>query len=140
VVDGVTYPTAEHWMMVCKAKVCGDLAIVDEMLAEPDPAEVKKLGRKVKNYDEKLWTEKRFECVVVGNVHKFSQYPEMKEWLLNTGDKVLVEASPYDWIWGIGLAENHKDAWHPGTWRGQNLLGFSLMEVRDRFRATLENT
>lgn len=74
------------------------------------------------------------QVVVNGNLHKFGQNPELRDFLLSTGDKVLVEASPYDKIWGIGLDANNPDACAPKLWKGENLLGFALMEVRGLLR------
>lgn len=130
-VDGVEYRTAEHWMMAQKAVLFGDKDILPEILSANTPAEAKKLGRKVKNFDEKLWNNHKYELVKIGNQHKFQQYPDLKEYLLRTNNRVLVEASPVDSIWGIGLAQDTKNIENPHTWKGENLLGFALMEVRD---------
>ena len=105
--------------------------ILDKILKAKSPAEAKKLGRKVSNYDENIWVENRFEIVKAGNYLKFSQNEELKNYLLNTNNRILVEASPVDPIWGIGLAHDHADANYPEKWKGLNLLGFALMEVRD---------
>lgn len=92
---------------------------------------MKKLGRKVRNYDDVTWKEKRFDVVVKGNIAKFSQNEKLQNFLLSTGDKILVEASPKDTVWGIGLDESSPEAIQPSKWKGDNLLGFALMEVRD---------
>ena len=133
-VDNVTYKTAEHWMMAKKAELFKDHAVLEKILQAKSPAEAKKLGRHVMNYHENLWLAARFEIVKEGNNHKFSQNPELKTFLLNTKNRVLVEASPVDAIWGIGMAGDHKDVMNPEKWRGLNLLGFALMEVRDELR------
>ena len=130
-VDNVTYKTAEHWMMAKKAELFKDHAVLEKILQAKSPAEAKKLGRQVMNYHENLWLAARFEIVKEGNHHKFSQNPELKTFLLNTKNRILVEASPVDAIWGIGMAGDHKDVMNPEKWRGLNLLGFALMEVRD---------
>jgi ribA/ribD-fused uncharacterized protein len=130
-VDGATYLTAEHWMMAQKAKLFGDHSILAKIMLCQKPAEAKALGRKVANYDDGHWNEKKHEIVVLGNCHKFGQHPLMGAYLRKTGDSVLVEASPVDSVWGIGLAQDHPDAGSVTTWRGENLLGFALMEVRD---------
>ena len=98
------------------------------ILTSKSPAEAKKFGRKVKKYDDIEWSKKGFSFVVEGNKHKFSQHPDMKSFLLNTGNSIIVEASLFDNIWGIGMKEHETD---PGKWKGQNQLGFALMEVRD---------
>lgn len=131
-VDGIRYATAEHWMMAKKAKLFDDKEIVEEILAAKSPAEAKKLGRKVKNFDPKIWDENCSSIVCEGNYYKFSQHPDLKEFLLNTKDRVLVEASPVDNIWGIGLAQDDEQVENPRLWKGANLLGFALMEVRHR--------
>lgn len=130
-VDKVIYKTAEHWMMAKKAELFKDHAILEKILQAKSPAEAKKFGREVKNYNETLWLAARFGIVKEGNYHKFSQNPELKTFLLNTKERVIVEASPVDAIWGIGMAGDHKDILNPEKWRGLNLLGFALMEVRD---------
>ena len=134
-VDGRTYQTAEHWMMAAKADLFGDAATRDAILAAATPKAAKALGRQVAPYDDARWTAARYDAVVAGNLHKFGQHPALGAWLLGTGDQVLVEASPVDPVWGIGLAEGDADAPHPARWKGLNLLGFALMDVRERLRA-----
>ncbi|MEZ5426315.1 MAG: NADAR family protein [Pyrinomonadaceae bacterium] len=129
---GVSYATTEHFMMAEKARLFGDDERRADILAAKSPGEAKKLGRLVKNFEEGKWIAHRFEIVTSGNLEKFGQNAEMKEFLLRTGSKVLVEASPRDRIWGIGLGRNNPQAEDPGRWNGLNLLGFSLMEVRQR--------
>jgi ribA/ribD-fused uncharacterized protein len=133
VVNEVQYATAEHWMMAGKANLF-DPSMIDQILANPDPAVAKLLGRKIKHFDEAVWRSCRFDIVVAGNLAKFSQHPALREMLLNTGDHILVEASPVDRIWGIGLSEFHRKAKHPSTWQGLNLLGFALMRVREQLQ------
>ena len=132
--DGDTYATAEHWMMAEKARLFADEAVRQRVLAAKSPGEAKKLGRQVKNFDPARWDEVKFNLVVAGNYHKFSQHPALRDYLLGTGDQVLVEASPVDAIWGNGLAADHPDAAQPARWPGENLLGFALMAVRDQLR------
>lgn len=133
-VDGKLYRTAEHWMMEQKALLFDDTPIAEAILQANSPAEAKELGRKVKGFEQKKWSEHRVEIVVQGNYHKFGQHPELKEFLLNTSERVLVEASPVDPVWGIGLAVDDERVGHVDQWKGSNLLGFALMEVRDRLR------
>ena len=134
VVDKVKYNTAEHWMMAQKAFLFNDKEIFAKITAANSPVEVKALGRQVRNFDEAVWNAKRFEIVVAGNLQKFLQNKDLKEFLLNTKDRVLVEASPVDRIWGIGLAADNEKATNPKRWNGLNLLGFALMEVRDMLK------
>ena len=129
-IDGVKYKTAEHYMMAEKARLFGNDNLLPEILAASHPGEAKKLGRQIKGFNEGTWSEHRLPIVVRGNVSKFSQNKALQEFLLNTGERILVEASPRDRIWGIGLGSNNPDAENPYKWRGLNLLGFALMEVR----------
>jgi ribA/ribD-fused uncharacterized protein len=130
-VAGETYATAEHWMMAEKARLFGSDDVRQRIIAAKHPAEAKKLGRQVRDFDPQVWDEQKYALVVTGNYHKFSQHAELRNYLLTTQNRVLVEASPVDAIWGIGLAADHPDATRPAAWPGQNLLGFALMEARD---------
>lgn len=134
-VDGVRYATAEHWMMAGKARLFGDPEAEARALAARTPAEAKKHGRLVRGFDEEVWRRERFRLVTEGSTHKFAADPALRAFLLNTGERVLVEASPVDRIWGIGLAADDERAQDPARWRGLNLLGFALMEARERLRA-----
>ncbi|MFD3455176.1 NADAR family protein [Streptomyces sp. NPDC058691] len=131
-VEGVRYPTAEHWMMAGKARLFGDEETLTKILAAPHPHAAKELGRQVRDFDGQAWERRRSELVVEGNVAKFGQDPALRAYLLGTGRRVLVEASPVDRIWGIGLALDDERAADPAQWRGLNLLGFALMEARAR--------
>ena len=133
-VEGITYPTAEHWMMAEKARLFKDSAALAEILKSSKPGAAKELGRTVKNFDKAVWDAKAYHIVVEGNIHKFSQHESMKSLLLTTGNQIIVEASPPDRIWGIGLDQENKGAQNPNTWRGTNWLGFALMEVRDQLK------
>ncbi|MDQ3035474.1 MAG: NADAR family protein [Myxococcota bacterium] len=138
-VDGVTYATAEHWMMAAKARLFGDDDALARILASTDPREVKALGRAVRGFDTDRWDAHRLPQVVEGNVHKFGQSEPLRSFLLATGDRVLVEASPRDRIWGIGMGASNERARDPREWRGKNLLGFALMEARTQLRAEGES-
>jgi len=133
-VNEIEYKTAEHWMMAKKAILFNDKEIFEKIMLSKSPAEAKKLGREVTNYIDSVWLENRFDIVKEGNFHKFSQNEELKTFLLNTGDRILVEASPVDTIWGIGLTGDDENASRPEKWKGLNLLGFALMEIRDQLR------
>lgn len=130
--EEVTFPSAEHWMMVQKALLFKDPEIARQMLETEDMAQVKALGRKVKNFDEAEWVQARERIVVEGNLHKFGQNPGLRDKLLATGDKKIVEASPRDRIWGIGFGEKNalknRERW------GLNLLGIALESTRGKLR------
>lgn len=96
---------------------------------------IKHLGRKVKNYDDSVWCKKRFNIVKFGLTLKFSQNPKLKEQLLAVGSKKLVEASPYDKIWGIGLSYEDAKNVPENKWPGLNLLGKVLDEVKEELSA-----
>jgi ribA/ribD-fused uncharacterized protein len=134
-VDGVGYASAEHWMMAGKARLFEDAEILPRILAARTPAEAKNFGREVRGFDSAAWDDACFELVVRGNVHKFGQDPALLAFLAGTAARVLVEASPRDRIWGIGLGAGNERAADPRQWRGGNLLGFALMEARDRLAA-----
>ena len=133
-VDGIRYPTAEHYMMAEKARLFGDDEVRKQILKADSSTVAKQLGRNVKGFNEDVWRESRFMVVVRANYEKFSQNLELQKFLLKTGSKVLVEASPVDRIWGIGLDQADKRATNPEFWPGLNLLGFALMEVRQWLR------
>jgi len=132
--DGVRYATAEHYMMAGKARLFGDDEMLEQILSAGSPAEAKKLGRKVRHFDHEAWTAACFDIVVAGNVAKFSADARLRDYLVGTGERVLVEASPRDRIWGIGMGKNNPAASNPREWRGKNLLGFALMKARRALR------
>lgn len=132
-VNGIHYNSAEQFMMAEKARIMGDEETRKKILASTDPKEIKALGREVRNFDESIWQNYRMEIVIAGNLHKFMDNEDLREFLLSTGDKILVEASPYDTVWGIGMKEDDPDCRNPRLWKGENLLGFALMDVREKF-------
>lgn len=132
--DGITYKTAEHYMMAQKAKLFNDMESFNLAINCPDPKSVKALGRGVKNFDASLWDKHKRDIVYRGNLLKFSQNEDIKKKLIGTGECVMVETSPYDKIWGIGIGPNDTRVVNPDQWKGENLLGFILMEVRNELR------
>jgi ribA/ribD-fused uncharacterized protein len=130
VVDGRTFATAEHYMMWRKATLFGDAASAEKVLAVEHPQQAKKVGRGVRGFDQSRWEACRYEIVLAGTVAKFEQHPDLRRFLLSTGQRVLVEASPLDRVWGIGLAADDPAAEDPARWRGSNLLGFALTQAR----------
>ncbi len=134
VVAGVTYRSTEHWMMAEKARLFANQKKLAQILASQTPAEAKKLGREITGFVPEVWENHKYQIVITGNWHKFSQHKSLATFLLSINDRILVEASPVDTIWGIGLAADAPEAEHPDHWLGPNLLGFALMEVRDQLR------
>lgn len=130
--QSIHYPTAEHWMMAEKARLFKDSEIEHLIIAAKTAKEAKALGRKVRGFDPQCWEANAYEIVKKGNELKFSQSADLKAFLSSTSNKVLVEASPLDRIWGIGLAASDWRAQEVSHWQGRNLLGFALMEVRDK--------
>ena len=132
VVDGHRFPTAEHYMMFRKAKLFGDDAAAERILEAPNASAVKAIGRAVRGFKDSVWEQHRFSIVVEGNYAKFTQSASLNAFLSSTKKRILVEASPVDRIWGIGLAADDPHVENPLEWRGLNLLGFALMDVRAR--------
>lgn len=135
-VEDQRYLSAEHFMMAEKARLFGDESTRAQILAARNAGQAKALGQEVHGFDEAQWVAHRYDIVLTGNLAKFGQHPPLQSFLLQTGDRVLVEASPMDRIWGIGLAKEDSRAQDPRLWRGLNLLGFALMEVRDMLGKT----
>lgn len=133
-VEGQRYAHAEQFMMAEKARLFGDEAARQAILQTDKPGAVKALGRGVQGFDEALWEAERFGIVLRGSVAKFGQNAALAAFLLGTGERLLVEASPVDRIWGIGLAADDERAQDPRRWQGLNLLGFALMQARVALR------
>ena len=123
--------------MAGKARLFADADSLAAILATDDPSRCKALGRKVRGFDESAWAAARFDLVTLGNVEKFGQARALRAYLLETGEDILVEASPTDSIWGIGLARDDERAKDPNHWRGINLLGFALVRARAILRGDL---
>ena len=130
-IDGILYSTTEQFMMAQKAILFHDVEIYNEILLAKHPKQYKDLGRKVKNFSENKWNENRYDIVLKGNIAKFIQNEKLKNFLVQTNNKILVEASPCDKVWGIGKKADFENIENPHTWNGKNLLGFALMETRD---------
>lgn len=127
---GVKFQTAEQAMMWEKACFFSDSEVATKILATNDPSEQKALGRKVRGYDDELWSEVRFDIVTEILRHKFRQHQNSFDALMETRGTTLVEASPFSQIWGIGLRDGDPATYSRDTWQGQNLLGIALTEVR----------
>lgn len=140
IVDNDTeYRTAEHYMMAAKARFFNDDIALRNIMRSISPAHAKSIGRSVDGFNEEAWEAVRYEFVLAGNILKFTQNEDLRDILLATGDKIIVEASISDHIWGIGLDEDvHADIIQDvSKWDGRNLLGFVLMDVRDYIRALM---
>jgi ribA/ribD-fused uncharacterized protein len=128
--NGLTYNTAEQAMMADKARHFKDNDTLKKIMASNSPKEQKAYGRQVSPFDAGNWDKASTEYVYQINIAKFSADKELAKMLLDTGDKILVEASPYDNIWGIGMAADDSRALDIDQWQGQNRLGEVLMRVR----------
>lgn len=129
--DQFEYNCSEQYMMLQKAILFNDFSRAEEIVNSKDPKEQKSLGRKVRGFNPHSWEEMSKMVVYRGCYCKFSQNPELKEMLLKTEDTLLVEASPYDCVWGIGLDETNPDRLNPDLWRGENRLGEILTCLRE---------
>lgn len=134
-VNGLEFKTAEHWMMFWKAMLFHDASTALLILEAETPKEAKDLGKTVKGFDPVIWDAHKIEIVTNGNIEKFKAHPDLMEYLLSTGDSILVEASPDDTIWGIGMTQDNPLARDPKTWKGKNLLGKCLTNVKLSFSA-----
>lgn len=129
-IDGKQYNCTEQWMMASKARLFEDEEKEEWIMRTDSPKLQKAYGRLVSNFNQTTWTQHAYDIVVKGNYAKFSQNDFLKQDLIETGDKIIAEASPFDRIWGIGLGRNNPKALCPGQWKGRNLLGKALMDVR----------
>lgn len=133
-VGGQCFATAEQWMMFSKARLFNDGRCAAAILATPNPAEQKRLGQQVEGFDQAAWDRWKIDIVHRGNLAKFGQNDGARRQLLATGDSMLVEANPRDWIWGVGLSTDDPAIGSPADWKGSNLLGRVLTDVRQRLR------
>ena len=132
--NGITFTSMEQYMMYTKAVVFGDIEIAKHIHSTDDVAKIKALGRSVKNYNDSHWNGIRQIIVYEGLYAKFSQNEELKKQLLSTGDAVLAECSIRDTIWGIGLSMRSPDRFDQAKWKGQGLLGYAIMLVREKLK------
>jgi ribA/ribD-fused uncharacterized protein len=133
--DGVKYLCVEQFMMAKKAELFNDTDCLNKIMKATNPAEHKKLGREIKNYDDEKWSKVRYNIVFEGTMCKYTQNEELKRLLMDTGNLQLVEASPYDSIWGIGMDVNDENLMDTDKW-GQNLLGKIITNVRECIKAS----
>lgn len=131
-VDGVSYCCAEQYMMAQKARMFGDAMMLEAIMDASQPKQMKAFGRSVRDFDKARWDEACFALVREGNLAKFGQNGELRAYLASTKGSILVEASPRDRIWGIGMGRQNPGAQNPMEWRGRNLLGFALTQAREQ--------
>jgi ribA/ribD-fused uncharacterized protein len=129
-IDDLNFNTCEQWMMFQKAIIFGDAETAMKIIKQSDPKAQKALGRQVKNFDDDVWMAEAYDIVVAGNRAKFTQNPKLMDALRYTIGQELVEASPYDRRWGIGMAVGDPGIGDPKNWRGDNLLGKAITQVR----------
>jgi ribA/ribD-fused uncharacterized protein len=134
VVSGEIYNCCEQYMMAQKALLFHDYETMAEILKEKNPANHQTLGRKIKNFNQTIWDYAKAKIVYKGNYERFEQSQECRELLFSTGNLKLVEASPYDCVWGVGLEKEDPLILDEKNWRGQNLLGNILTSVREELK------
>jgi len=137
--DGIEFNCAEQYLMYSKAKLFGDERIAKIILFEKHPRDQKKLGRMVSNFDKDIWDKNCFEIMVKGLVAKFSQNDDLLKQMLETENRIFVEGSPYDTIWGVGLHFEDSLILDESNWKGSNLLGKALVETRNILRGINSN-
>lgn len=136
-IDGVEYNCNEQYMMAEKARTFGDFEALEAIMKSTNPKNQKAYGRAVKNFNPHMWDRMAQEVVFRANLEKFSD-PELKKYLFSFGNEEIVEASPYDNIWGIGLGEDDPDALDKTKWQGTNFLGEAIMRAREALRSVNE--
>lgn len=131
IINGITFNCCEQFMMYSKAKMFNDIDALNKIMMEKDPYIQKKIGRSVKGFDDSEWHKVSRDVVYRGNYAKFTQHKNLKQMLLETGTKIIVEASPYDKIWGIGMSSTNPHVTDMSKWKGKNWLGEAIMKVRE---------
>lgn len=132
ILEGESYSCTEQYMMAEKARLFGDDRMLEAIMNAKHPKQMKEFGRAVRSFDNNVWERNCYDIVKRGNHAKFEQNPELWDYMKTTKNRILVEASPVDRIWGIGMAKDNPNVDNPLKWRGKNLLGFALTEVRDQ--------
>ena len=136
--DNIVFSNSEQAMMYAKAKLMGDNDSIKKIKKTSDPYKVKRLGRSIKPWKEQLWISKRLSLVIDILYAKFSSNETLRNELLGTDDLYLVEASPSDKIWGVGLDESDPAIHNKKNWKGLNLLGEALMQVREKIKKEMK--
>lgn len=135
--EGKCFTWSEQYIMYKKAELFEDAEMMRAVMLATTPMAAKSCGRKVSGYVDSVWVERRVELSTAGIYEKFKQNRDIRDILLGTGDAILAECAPRDKIWGIGMGVSNPAVQHPGQWRGQNILGSILMDVRRRLRDDL---
>jgi ribA/ribD-fused uncharacterized protein len=133
-VEGITFPTVEHYFQWSKAKQFGDAGAQAKILKTPSPKTVKAIGKKVTPFDDAQWSERKDQVMRVAVKAKLMQHPEILKKLMDTGDRLIGEANPRDKYWGIGTSSDTAFAKNPERWKGQNKMGKILMELRTELK------
>ncbi len=133
-VDGITFPTVEHYFQWSKAKMFGDAEAEKKILKTPSSKSVKTYGDKVKDFKEEEWTAKKDNIMRIAVKAKFTQHPELRKKLQETGTRPLAEANPRDKYWSIGTSSDTSKAKDPSKWPGKNVLGKILEEIRTELK------
>ena len=136
--DDIKFSSMEQYMMYQKAVTFRDYDVAKDIMETDDVAEIKALGRKVKNYSDVIWNGMRQIVIYQGLFAKFQQNAILKQRLLETGDSIIAECAVRDTIWGIGLSMKDTKRFDINEWQGTNLLGFALMAVRKELKNTQE--
>lgn len=134
VIDGVWFSTCEQYMMYKKSLMFRDYEMCIKIMATDDPSEQKAYGRMVKNFNKELWEKYAKKIIYDGNYAKFTQDPKLLKELMATGNKELVEASPTDRIYGVGLSASDPRIWDKNKWQGTNWLGIAITNVRETLK------
>lgn len=138
VIDGMKFSSMEQYMMYSKAILFNDREVASQIMNTTDVEMIKALGRKVSGYNDSVWNGMRQVIIYKGLLEKFKQNDSLKKLLIDTGDAVLAECAVQDQIWGIGISMKDENRFNPDKWRGQNLLGYTLMLVRDEMLSNVE--
>ena len=139
-IDDITYSSMEQYMMHRKAMLFGDVNMASAIMNTVDVAVIKEFGRKVSGFNESIWCGVRQIVIYRGLMEKFRQNDDLKAKLFETGNSILVECAVKDLVWGNGLAMTDEKRLNIDCWRGSNLLGFSLMMVRDELLLDLDKS
>ena len=132
--DGIKFNSTEQAFMYAKAKLFNDTTSMLAIVKEKRPAQAKQLGRGVQGFDPVIWDKHKYQLMLDVNLCKYTQFENYRNYLINTGDKILAETNGKDRIWGIGLYASDSRVHYESKWQGQNLLGKVLMEIRSIFK------